>query len=177
MVASSSGRSAWTGRLGAGRVVAGPDRAVERAARNLRWVGVLRAEGLNTYDVLRHQRLLVTRDALDAIHARLGGGAGRRRGGVVKVHQIIQRPLVTEKSTLAREERNEVTFAVDPARTSTRCGARSRSSSRCSVEEVRTMRMPRKMRRVGRFIGARPQWKKAVVRLAEGQSIEFFEGV
>jgi large subunit ribosomal protein L4 len=61
-------------------VVAGPDPAVERAARNLRWVSVLRAEGLNTYDVLRHQRLLVTRDALDAIHARLGGGAAQEAG-------------------------------------------------------------------------------------------------
>ena len=45
------------------------------------------------------------------------------------------------------------------------------------VDTVRTMRMPRKTRRVGRFIGNRPAWKKAIVRLAEGQSIEFFEGV
>jgi len=53
-------------------VVAGEDPALERAARNLPWVSVLRVAGLNVYDVLRHQRLLVTRDALDAIHARLG---------------------------------------------------------------------------------------------------------
>jgi large subunit ribosomal protein L4 len=53
-------------------VVAGPDPAIERAARNLPWASVLRVEGLNTYDVLRHKRLLVTRDALDAIHERLG---------------------------------------------------------------------------------------------------------
>ena len=45
------------------------------------------------------------------------------------------------------------------------------------VLEVRTMRMPRKTRRVGRFVGRRPEWKKAVVQLAEGQGIEFFEGV
>jgi large subunit ribosomal protein L4 len=45
--------------------------AVERACRNLSWVGVLRVEGLNTYDVLRHQKLLLTRGAVDAIHARL----------------------------------------------------------------------------------------------------------
>jgi large subunit ribosomal protein L4 len=55
-------------------VVAGADPGLERAARNLPWASVLRAEGLNTYDVLRHKRLLVTRDALDAIHARLGDG-------------------------------------------------------------------------------------------------------
>ena len=45
------------------------------------------------------------------------------------------------------------------------------------VLEVRTMRMPRKSRRVGRFLGRKPEWKKAIVRLAEGQTIEFFEGV
>ena len=39
------------------------------------------------------------------------------------------------------------------------------------------MRQPRKKRRVGRRIGRRSEWKKAIVRLAEGQSIEFFEGV
>ena len=53
-------------------VVAGEDAVLERAARNLPRVTVLRVAGLNVYDVLRHQRLLVTRDALDAIHARLG---------------------------------------------------------------------------------------------------------
>jgi large subunit ribosomal protein L23 len=45
------------------------------------------------------------------------------------------------------------------------------------VLDVRTMRMPSKWRRVGRYEGRKPQWKKAIVRLAEGQKIEFFEGV
>jgi large subunit ribosomal protein L23 len=39
------------------------------------------------------------------------------------------------------------------------------------------MRMPRKTRRVGRFAGRKTAWKKAIVKLAEGQAIEFFEGV
>jgi large subunit ribosomal protein L23 len=42
---------------------------------------------------------------------------------------------------------------------------------------VRTLNLPRKTRRVGRFAGRKPAWKKAIVKLAEGQSIEFFEGV
>ena len=95
----------------------------------------------------------------------------------MKPHEVIQRPLVTEKSTLAREERNEVTFAVDPKASKHEVRRAVEELFSVQVEEVRTMRMPRKMRRVGRYIGARPQWKKAVVRLAEGQSIEFFEGV
>ena len=92
-------------------------------------------------------------------------------------HQVIQRPLVTEKSNIAREEANHATFAVDPRA--------NKHDIRRAVEElfdvkvvtVRTMRQPRKTRRVGRHIGRRPEWKKAIVELAEGQSIEFFEGI
>ena len=46
-----------------------------------------------------------------------------------------------------------------------------------SVLDVHTMRMPRKTRRVGKTKGRKPEWKKAIVKLAAGQSIEFFEGV
>jgi large subunit ribosomal protein L23 len=95
----------------------------------------------------------------------------------VKVDQVIQRPLVTEKSTLGREERNEVAFAVDPRASKHDVRRAVEELFSVRVDDVRTMRMPRKTRRVGRFIGHRPQWKKAIVRLAEGQSIEFFEGV
>jgi large subunit ribosomal protein L23 len=95
----------------------------------------------------------------------------------VKVHEVIRRPLVTEKSTIAREEENVVTFAVDPRASKFDVKSAVESLFEVSVLEVRTMRMPRKTRRLGRFVGRRPEWKKAIVRLAEGQSIEFFEGV
>jgi len=95
----------------------------------------------------------------------------------VNVHQVIMRPLVTEKSTLAREERNEVSFAVDPRASKHDVRRAVEELFSVQVADVRTMRMPRKTRRVGRFQGNRPEWKKAIVRLAEGQSIEFFEGV
>jgi large subunit ribosomal protein L4 len=57
-------------------VVAGPQPQLETSARNLPGVSVIRAEGLNVYDVLRHARLVIARDALDAIGARLGAAAG-----------------------------------------------------------------------------------------------------
>lgn len=56
-------------------VIPGPDPFLERSARNLHGVGVLRAEGLNVHDVLRHRKLVIVRGALDAIHARFNGGA------------------------------------------------------------------------------------------------------
>ena len=92
-------------------------------------------------------------------------------------HQVLRRPLVTEKSTIAREERNVVTFAVDPRANKHEIQRAVEELFSVKVLDVRTMRMPRKTRRIGRFVGRRPEWKKALVRLAEGQAIEFFEGV
>jgi large subunit ribosomal protein L23 len=95
----------------------------------------------------------------------------------VNPHDVIRRPLVTEKSNIGREEQNLATFAVDPRANKVEIRRAVESLFGVTVTEVRTLRMPRKSRRVGRFIGQKPQWKKAIVRLAEGQTIEFFEGV
>jgi large subunit ribosomal protein L23 len=95
----------------------------------------------------------------------------------VNIHDVIRRPIVTEKSNIGREERNLVTFAVAPNANKHQIRRAVEELFDVNVVEVRTMRMPRKTRRVGRFAGQKPEWKKALVRLAEGQSIEFFEGV
>jgi large subunit ribosomal protein L23 len=95
----------------------------------------------------------------------------------VNVHDVIRKPLVTEKSNIGRETSNVVTLAVDPRANKHEIARAVEQLFDVSVVEVRTMRMPRKTRRVGRFAGRKPEWKKALVRLAEGQSIEFFEGV
>ena len=95
----------------------------------------------------------------------------------MNVHEIIQRPVVTEKSTLARELQNVVTLAVHPDANKHQIKDAVEKLFEVSVTEVRTSRMPRKKRRVGKYLGRRPEWKKAIVTLAEGQSIEFFEGV
>ncbi len=95
----------------------------------------------------------------------------------MNAHQVIRRPLVTEKSSIGREENNLVTFAVDPK--ASKHDIRRAVEELFSVEvlDVRTMRMPRKSRRVGKFEGRKPEWKKAIVRLAQEHQIEFFEGV
>ena len=95
----------------------------------------------------------------------------------MKVYEVIRRPLVTEKSNIGREEQNLVTLAVDPRANKNEIRRAVEELFDVNVIEVRTMRMPRKLRRVGRFVGRKPEWKKAIVRLAEGQTIEFFEGV
>lgn len=95
----------------------------------------------------------------------------------MKADQIIRRPIVTEKSTIAREDNNEFVFAVDPRASKHDVRRAVEALFEVEVASVRTMVMPRKQRRVGRFVGHRPQWKKAIVRLSPGQSIEYFEGV
>ncbi len=95
----------------------------------------------------------------------------------MRVHDVIRRPLVTEKSNIGREEQNLVTFAVDPRANKHEIRHAIEELFHVKVLDVRTMRQPRKSRRLGRHVGRRPEWKKAIVRLAEGQSIEFFEGI
>ena len=95
----------------------------------------------------------------------------------MNIHEVIQRPLVTEKSNIGREEENVVTLAVDPRANKHEVKRAVEQLFGVDVLEVRTMRMPHKTRRVGRYMGRKPEWKKAIVRLAEGQTIEFFEGV
>ncbi|MCZ6465471.1 MAG: 50S ribosomal protein L23 [Proteobacteria bacterium] len=95
----------------------------------------------------------------------------------MNLHEVIRRPLVTEKSNIGREEQNLVAFAVDPRANKHEIRRAVEELFKVKVVTVRTMRQPRKTRRMGRFTGRRPEWKKALVQLAEGQSIEFFEGV
>ena len=95
----------------------------------------------------------------------------------MNAHDVIRRPLVTEKSNIGREEQNLVTFAVDPRANKHEIRRAVELLFDVRVVAVRTMNVPRKSRRVGRFVGRKPAWKKAIVKLAPGQAIEFFEGV
>jgi len=93
------------------------------------------------------------------------------------LHQVIQRPIVTEKSAIAREEANIATFRVDPEATKHDIQRAVELLFEVKVENVRTMNQPGKKRRVGKKIGRKPSWKKAIVELAPGNTIEYFEGV
>ena len=95
----------------------------------------------------------------------------------MNIHEVIRRPLLTEKSTIGREELNLATFAVDPRATKHDIRRAVEGLFDVSVLEVRTMRQHRKKRGVGKNAGTRSEWKKAIVHLAEGQAIEFFEGI
>lgn len=96
----------------------------------------------------------------------------------MRLQEVIRRPLLTEKSTELRDERNIVAFEVDPRANKVEIQRAVEAQFKVAVAEVRVARMHGKVRRQGRSIGRRPDWKKAYVRLADdNQKIEFFEGV
>jgi large subunit ribosomal protein L23 len=96
----------------------------------------------------------------------------------MRVQDVIRRPLITEKSTLQRDDTNTVAFEVDRKANKVDVKRAVEAQFKVKVAEVRIASMHGKVRRQGRFEGRRPDWKKAYVRLAEGEkTIEFFEGV
>lgn len=90
--------------------------------------------------------------------------------------RTIVRPLVTEKSSAAYQERGEYTFEVHPDANKTAIKAAIESLFGVKVVGVWTSQQRGKTRRVGQSAGLRPRWKKAIVTLKAGDTIEIFEG-
>ena len=89
---------------------------------------------------------------------------------------LILKPIVTEKATIQLEE-NKYVFNVLPKATKPEIRAAIESLFDVTVTKVNTLRLPRKKRRVGRFLGYKPQYKRAIVTLREGDSITLFPEV
>ena len=86
---------------------------------------------------------------------------------------IIRRPLITEKATIALEN-NQYTFEVAPKATKPQIKAAIEKLFDVTVVNISTQNPPRKKRRVGQFIGHRAAYKRAVVRLAPDDTITLF---
>ena len=95
----------------------------------------------------------------------------------MKLTEVIRRPLVTEKSTLIRENNRTLVFEVASGATKVDTKRAVEKLLGSKVEGVRTAISHGKMKRQGRFVGQRSDWKKAYVKLREGEKIpEFLEG-
>lgn len=93
------------------------------------------------------------------------------------IYQVIKGPHVTEKSNLQKELKNQITLKVDKRANKIEIRHAVETLLKKKVVDVKTVNMSGKSRRIGRNVGKRPDWKKAIVRLAPGETIEFFEGV
>ena len=92
----------------------------------------------------------------------------------VGLHEIIVRPLINEKSQQLRDLRNQYVFEVAHTASKDDVKAAVQKFFNVKVTDVRTLINHGKKRRVGQTIGRRSNWKKAIVTLAQGQTIDFF---
>ena len=92
------------------------------------------------------------------------------------LHRTIVRPIVTEQSSAAYQERGEYTFRVASDATKTTIKNAIEQLFGVKVTGVWTSNQRGKARRVGQQLGRRPHWKKAVVKLKDGDTIDIFEG-
>lgn len=87
------------------------------------------------------------------------------------IHEVIRRPLVTEKGVGKKEAERTLCFEVAAEANKTQVKAAVEKLFKVKVEGVRTMNLEGKLRRRGRFTGYRSDWKKAYVRLKEGGKV------
>jgi large subunit ribosomal protein L23 len=94
----------------------------------------------------------------------------------ISIHRTIVRPLITEKSSAAYQERGEYAFEVHPEATKPQIRNAVEQLFGVKVTGVWTSNQRGKEKRMGRTTGRRPNWKKAIVKLREGDTIPVFEG-
>ncbi len=92
-------------------------------------------------------------------------------------HNVLIRPLLTEKITSLREKANQVGFLVKRDANRIQIKKAVESALKVRVERVNVMTMKGKTKRLGKFAGKRSDWKKALVTLKEGEKLELYESV
>ena len=95
----------------------------------------------------------------------------------MKLTDIIRRPLITEKTSIIREDGRTIVFEVAPGANKIEVRRAVEQLLGAKVARIRTSIVHGKIKRQGRYAGQRPDWKKAFVTLREGQKMpEFLEG-
>lgn len=92
-------------------------------------------------------------------------------------YDMIIGPIITEKTTIQKDEKGQVTFSVAPKANRIEIKRSIEKIFNVKVASVRTLNIKGKIKRRGRILGKRKDYKKAVVTLMPGERIDFFEGV
>ena len=93
----------------------------------------------------------------------------------VDLRKILVQPLLTEKVTAMREQSNTVGFLVHPEANRIQIKQAVETLLKVKVERVNVLNVQGKIKRLGRFSGKRPDWKKAFVKLKQGEKLELYE--
>ncbi len=94
---------------------------------------------------------------------------------MAELHDVLIRPILTEKTTQLESAENVYTFEVGESANKHQIKEAVQTVFGVTVEDVRTIVMRGKNKRFGRYYGKRSNWKKAFVRLSEGDSLNFYE--
>jgi large subunit ribosomal protein L23 len=92
-------------------------------------------------------------------------------------YHVIKKALVTEKSTIARDEANKYVLEVDPRANKIEIASAVEKLFKVKVLQVHVMNVTGKKKRMGKIVGRKRSWKKAIVTLLPGSRIEVYEGV
>jgi len=95
----------------------------------------------------------------------------------MNIYDVIKRPLITEKGSKIKEEQNKIVLQVAPGANKMEIKRAVEAVFKVKVEGVATMNFKGKKKRLGARQGVRSDWKKAVVTLKEGETVEYLEGV
>jgi large subunit ribosomal protein L23 len=90
------------------------------------------------------------------------------------IYDVLVRPLVTEKGVAAKDDNRTLCFEIHAEANKTQVKAAVEKLFKVKVEDVRTATFEGKLRRRGRFAGYRSDWKKAYVKLKEGEKVPEF---
>ena len=93
----------------------------------------------------------------------------------MNIYDVIKKPLITEKTTVEKDERNVIAFVVNRAANKIEIKAAVKQLFNAEVASVNTMNVAGKTKRTAKGIGKRSNWKKAYVTLKEGSNVDFFE--
>jgi len=93
----------------------------------------------------------------------------------MNIYDVIKKPLITEKTTVEKDERNVIAFVVNRAANKIEIKAAVKQLFNAEVASVNTVNMAGKTKRRANGLGKRSNWKKAYVTLKEGSNVDFFE--
>ena len=127
---------------------------VEKSASNIPGVKLLDAKHVNVYDILNSDKLIMTEAAMT---------------------DVLKKPVLTEKSLALQTEENKYTFDVDLDANKTEVKIAVEKLFNVKVEKVNIMNVKPKAKRMGRYEGKTNKRRKAIVKLAEGNSINYFD--
>jgi len=93
----------------------------------------------------------------------------------MNIYDVIKKPLVTEKTTVEKDDKNVISFVVNGAANKIEIKAAVEKLFNAQVAAVNTVNVAGKTKRTAKGIGKRSNWKKAYVTLKEGSNVDFFE--